>query len=254
MYILYLDESGTHGEASYFILAGLAVFEREIHWFSQELDALQTEYFPGEVQPIYFHAARLHVPNTEKLEPPWDKVPVEKRRELKARIYGIIRNRRGVVFGCAVEKKYAQMRGEDPYERAFEDLISRFDMFMVRINRVAVAEGREEQRGLIVVSESSYQKTIELLARNIRQKGTRWGPLHSVTDVPFFSSATSTRLLQYADFCANAIYGRYHTKITRDFDQIAPKFDQDGGIIHGLAHLTTEYDCACLSCATRRPR
>ena len=29
MYILYLDESGAHSEASYFVLAGLAVFERE---------------------------------------------------------------------------------------------------------------------------------------------------------------------------------------------------------------------------------
>ena len=47
MYVLYLDESGTHGEASYFVLGGLAVFEREIHWFSQDLDHLQAEYFPG---------------------------------------------------------------------------------------------------------------------------------------------------------------------------------------------------------------
>ena len=54
MYILYLDESGTHSEASYFVLAGLAVFEREIHWFSQDLDALQREYFPAENEPVFF--------------------------------------------------------------------------------------------------------------------------------------------------------------------------------------------------------
>lgn len=54
LYILYLDESGTSHEASYFVLAGLAVFEREIYWFSQELDNLQLEYFPKATEPIFF--------------------------------------------------------------------------------------------------------------------------------------------------------------------------------------------------------
>ena len=46
VYLLYLDESGNHAEASYFVLAGLAVFEREIHWFADDLNSLQTEYLP----------------------------------------------------------------------------------------------------------------------------------------------------------------------------------------------------------------
>ena len=71
MYILYLDESGTHAEASYFVLAGLAVFEREIHWFSQDLNDLQTEYFPDENNPVHFHAARLHVPQGRSVEKPY---------------------------------------------------------------------------------------------------------------------------------------------------------------------------------------
>lgn len=59
MYILYRDESGTHSEASYVVLAGLAVFEREIHWFSQDLDTLQREYFPAENEPVFLHARTL---------------------------------------------------------------------------------------------------------------------------------------------------------------------------------------------------
>ena len=40
MYVLYLVESGYHASAEYFVLAGLAVFEREIHGFGQDMDAL----------------------------------------------------------------------------------------------------------------------------------------------------------------------------------------------------------------------
>lgn len=236
------------------MLAGLAVFEREIYWFSKELDDLQQEYFPEEPETVMFHATKLRVGNSEKVEEPWSRLSAEKRRELKYRIYSIIRNRRGVLFGCAVEKRPDNTRGEDYYERAFEDLISRFDLFLSRVNRQAVAENKEEQRGLIVLAESSYQKTIAILARRLSEQGTRWGALHNVSDVPLFAPAKDTRLLQYADFCANATYGRYHNKLTGDFDRITPKFDQENGVMHGLSHISTDLSCGCVACFSRRGR
>ena len=254
MYILYLDESGTSQEASYFVLAGLAVFEREIFWFSQELDNLQREYFPTAIESILFHATKLHVRDNDAVEEPWGSLGFEKRREINHRIFNIIRNRRGVLFGCAIERRLATARGEDPYERAYEDILSRFDMFLGRQNRQAIADGREEQRGLIVLAESSYQKTIGILARRLREQGTRLGVLHNVSYVPLFAPARDTRLLQFADFCSNALYGRYQHGLTRDFDAIAAKFDQDAGTMHGLAHITSDSSCSCLACFSRRAR
>ncbi|MHB1004181.1 MAG: DUF3800 domain-containing protein [Chloroflexota bacterium] len=252
---MYLDESGTHGEASHFVLAGLAVFEREIHWFSQAFDLLQEQYFPEETEPVFFHAARLTVRSGDKVEPPWDRLDSEKRRELKTRVLDIIRTRRGVLFGCAIEKEYARIRHEDAYELAFEDLVSRFDLYLSRINRVAVAEGKEEQRGLVVLAESSFKKTIALLGQRMNvQGGTRWGSLHNIADVPLFAPARDTRLLQYADFCAHAIYGRYHSKLIGDFDRIAGKFDIEGPAIHGLVHRSLDSGCSCLACFSRRGR
>ena len=61
-----------------------------------------------------------------------------------------------------------------------------------------------------------------------------------------------TRLLQYADFCANAIYGNYNSGLSRDFQRIAHKFDRDSGVLHGLAHLTTDSLCSCLACFSRQ--
>ncbi len=249
MYVPYLDESGTHGEATHFVLAGLAVFEREIHWFGQDLDGLQAEYFPSTRPPIHFHATKLR---GNDVDPPWDELDVDQRRTLKDRVYGIIRNHRASLFACAVEKTWASTQSIDPYEHAFEQVVSRFDMFLSRTNRAAVAEGREEQRGMLVLAESAFQKTLGVLARELQTAGTRWGnQLHNVTDVPLFASPKDTRLLQFADFCSNAVYGRYHSGHTLDFDQIAAKFDRDGGVVHGLAHLTTMYDCTCLACFSR---
>ena len=233
------------------MLGGLAVFEREIHWFSQDVDRLQEQYFPKSA-PIHFHATKLR---GQKVDPPWDQLKLEERRELKDRMYEIIRSRRGILFSCAVEKEWAKRNNIEAYEHAFEQIVSRFDMFMGRTNRTAVNSGGEEQRGLLVLAESSYKKTLAVLARKLQAVGTRWGTsLKNVTDVPFFASPTDTRLLQLADFCSNAVYGRYHSGLTLDFDKIAPKFDQSEGVVHGLVHLTTDYMCACLACFSRSNR
>jgi len=64
MYVLYLDEAGTHAEAKYLTLAGLAVFEREIHWFAQDVDGLQKKYLPDVNEPIEFHCAPLRAPES----------------------------------------------------------------------------------------------------------------------------------------------------------------------------------------------
>ena len=254
MYVLYLDEAGTHGEARYFVLAGLAVFEREIYWFTKDLNDLQAEYLPQVAEPLNFRCSKLRTRAGDEVEPPWDTLSTEQRRDLKQRIYETIRNRRGVVFGCAIEKRYCEATGEEPYERAFEDLVSRFDLFMRRINREAVSEQKEEQRGLITVAQSSYEKVLRVLARQLSAGGTRWGELHTIADVPFFAPTADTRLLQYADFCANAIYGRYNSGLAFDFDLIAGKIDHEAGTVHGLAHLTTDHNCGCVACLSRRGR
>ena len=250
MHILYLDESGIHAEASYFILAGLAVFEREIHWYAQDLDALQNRYFPGVPEPIEFHASALRARTPEEAPEPFERLSREELRQLLSDIYNIIRTRRGVLFAVAIEKEWCIT--EEPYERAFEDLTSRFDLYLRRINAQHQAQHQDEERGIIAVAESSYRRNLEILGERFRGGSTRWGQIRTIADVPFFLPAKNTRLLQLADFCANAVYGRYNSGLTRDFDVIAPRFDREGGRIHGLVHLTNDHDCQCMACLSRQ--
>ena len=90
LYILYLDESGIHAEAQTFALGGLAVFEREVHWFAQDLDALQKRYFPQLDDAVEFHVAKIRAPEGS-IPAPFDSIPKEQRRQLITDVYQIIR-------------------------------------------------------------------------------------------------------------------------------------------------------------------
>ena len=250
MHILYLDESGVHAEASYFVLAGLAVFEREIYWYAQDVDALQNRYFPDIDEPVEFHASSLHVRTPEDAPEPFNRLSREDLRQLLTDIYQIIRSRRGVLFATAIEKAWCT--NEEPYARAFEDLTSRFDLYLRRINTQHQTQQQEEERGIIAVAESSYRRNLEVLGERFRGGSTRWGAIRTVADVPFFLPARNTRLLQLADFCANAVFARYNSGLTRDFDMIAPRVDRESGRVHGLVHLTRDHTCVCLACLSRQ--
>ena len=80
-----------------------------------------------------------------------------------------------------------------------------------------------------------------------------WGQTYNPADIPYFAPAKNTRLLQLADFVANAIYGRYEGGYTKQFDRIAPRIDQEQGRMYGLVHLArNRQDCYCPACVSRR--
>ena len=190
--------------------------------------------------PVFLHAPK------EYLTPPWDTLTQQQRNKLADEIYDVIVRSRTRIFAVAMEKVFVQ---GDSYERGFEEIVNRFDLMLQRILR----DEDQPQRGLIVVAESSYRQNLELLARRIATQGHRWGETHNMADIPYFAPAKSTRLLQLADFVANAVYGRYERGYTQRFDQIAGHFDQEEGHIHGLVHLARDRrSCYCPACVQRR--
>ncbi|NWF97294.1 MAG: DUF3800 domain-containing protein, partial [Candidatus Thorarchaeota archaeon] len=62
MYILYLDESGDPNGWQFqknYVLAGIAIHEGQIWKLNNELDNIQSKYFPGISYPIAFHATEI---------------------------------------------------------------------------------------------------------------------------------------------------------------------------------------------------
>lgn len=243
MYLLYVDESGNPdeqgGDGQYFVLGGVAVFEREVYWISDELNQLAATHFPGT--EIEFHAQAISSHRDE----PWHSCPTATRNQIIDELCATLCRHRVVLFGVALEKSMAH----EVVGRAFEEICNRCDLFLRRLH----AQG-DTQRGLIIFDESRYESRLQTLLAEYRSLGTRFGtPVRNFADVPLFADSKATRLLQLADLVAYAIFRRYERGDTRLLDKIITKFDADNGVMHGLVHLTKSGStCTCPACLTRR--
>lgn len=91
VYLLYLDESGNESDPAdrYFVLGGIALFERQTFFLTRKFDAIQQHHFPGQ-PPIPFHATEMRAGKGF-----WRNVPREKREEVLSDIGASIRRVRG---------------------------------------------------------------------------------------------------------------------------------------------------------------
>jgi len=135
---------------------------------------------------------------------------------------------------------------------ASERLCTQFEFFLRRFYDPDNPE--LQQRGTMIFDHASYERDLELLIESFRQHGTRATQIYNIIESPFFADSSSTRFLQIADFITYAIYRRFEVGDTRYFDTIAHRFDQADGICHGLTHVTSDSNCMCIGCLTRRIR
>ena len=250
MYLLYLDESGTHSGARHFALAGVAVHETNVYWVTNQLERIQRQYFPELDDSALFHATSLRAKEGARVKPPFDQIDRKARMEILNLLNDVTLGLHGTFFAVVIEKSYLG-RGEDPYERALEQALSRFNHFLRRMSR---EEGRQD-KGLIVIADSGFRERLEAAARQLASQGTQWDDdLRNIVDIPFFTLSKNSRLFQIADLVANSVFGRYESGHAAMFDKMLPKFDQDeNGRMHGLLHLAhNRAACYLPCCLTRR--
>lgn len=249
MYLLYLDDSGSVKNLTedYFVLGGICLPEKSIRWLSYEIEKLAQQYDAQDPTSVEFHAAEIFGGRTH----PWDQYRNKKDRitiiqsvlhTLDAAFPSI------VAFACAVHK--ASFPNNDPVLMAFEDITSRFDMYIHRMD----TDLKDDQRGMIVIDKSSYETSLQNLTMSFRHEGNRWGSyLKKICEVPMFVDSKVCRLMQLADHIAYAVFRYYNAEDMSYFNCIANRFDQKDGIIHGLSHLQRSNPmCMCPACLTRR--
>jgi hypothetical protein len=231
MYVLYLDESGNESDPSdrHFVLAGIAVFERQIHFLSEAVDELQNKHLPG-YEPIPMHASPMR-----KGKDFWRKVPEATRLQMVHEMGKILSNadRRGsVLFAVAIEKS-SQLHGEDAVQTAVEEICGRFNMFLSRLHR----EG-DTQRGFLVFAEGRFHQRARTWVRTFRRGGTKIGTIRNFAeDLPYSASANDSRMLQLADHVAHAVFLKFERGDASLFEEIQDCFDQHEGRVHGLKHV-----------------
>lgn len=246
MHLLYLDDSGStnNKDEEYLVLGGVSLFEAQVDHVTRKLDEIAESIDPKNPQEVEFHASEIFSGRTR----PWDKMsPLERRGVIKAvlkvfaEMYDTAR-----AFACAIHK--SSYPGVDPVELAFEDLCSRFDQYLSRLRGAG-----DRQRGLLIIDETTYETSLQQLAKNFRAAGTRWGvPIKNLVEAPLFISSHVSRSVQLADHVAYAVFRRYNAGDTNYFDIVASKFDNADGVVHGLSHKQKiDPRCVCLACASR---
>jgi hypothetical protein len=251
MHLLYVDDSGSIGNATekYFILGGVAVFERAVYHVIKELDDVVAGFkLGGSALDIELHGTEMYGGRAD----PWRSIKNKTEREnMINRALAVIANQRSAVtlFGIAVEKSHVAPR--DAVEYAFEEICSRFNLFLKRTNNRTAKSG-ESQRGLVIMDEMRHEQPLQALARHFRVNGTRWGQLRNLAEVPLFVDSRASRLVQLADLVAYAMWRKYEYQDGRFFDPIIPYFDEEGGVIHGLLHIRPKApQCYCPACMSR---
>lgn len=247
MHLLYLDDSGSPGNLGedYFVLGGVSIFEAQSFFLTKELNDLAETIQPKDPYNLEFHASDIFNRHTE----PWKSMTKEESRGVIKSVLQIIANSYDStkIFACVIHKRsYA---GEDVVEMAFEDIATRFDLLLDRVR-----QSGDRQRGQIILDKSSYEITLQGLAKSFPSFGTKWKKIKNLADIPFFVDSKSSRLIQIADHIAYSAFRRYQYKDTQFFDIIAPRFDSVDGVIHGLAHKQTTFDhrCMCPACLSRK--
>lgn len=226
MYLLYLDDAGSVSNAAdrHIVLAGIALFERQVHFLDGLLNGLANEVHPTCPTDIEFHAS--HMLNGKGV---WRSFPKAARRRCLAQGLAVADRLKGkwALFGAVIEK--AAVSPDDPLEFAFEQLCSRFDRFLSRLYKK-----NNVQRGLLILDKSTMETRLQWLAREFRANGHRWGQLKNLVDVPFFVDSRATRAIQYADMVAYALWRKYERGDSEFCSVIETAFDAEGGVRHGL--------------------
>lgn len=234
-------------DETYFILGGLSIFESQVHFFTTELDKLAQQIDSNNPDDVEFHASTIFA----RRIPPWNSMKKEEAIGIMKSVLSVFKNSYSSAraFACAIHKP--SYRQYDFVKMAYEDLSCRFDSFLGRLK----AEG-DTQKGQIILDKSSYELTLQNLAKNFRTYGTQWKTIRNLADVPFFVNSKSSRVVQIADHIAYAVFRRYNTGDTQFFDIIASRFDADeNNILHGLSHKqTVDLNCMCPACISRKQK
>lgn len=250
MFFLYLDDSGSPSNSSeeHFVLGGICVPENSIYWLTNELEKLATTVYSEDPDSVEFHASAMF----GGWEYPWNLGGFKKDKSNRINMIKNVlltlknANQDVVSFACAVHK--SSFPGKDQVKLAFEDLISRFDMYLSRIFR----RDAVEQRGIIILDQSAHETSLQQEAIRFRQSGTRWRRVNNICEVPFFVNSKASRIIQLADHIAYAVFRRYDAGDLSYFNCLEGRFDSENGIIHGLCHKQlNNANCTCPACLTR---
>lgn len=238
MYLIYLDESGNHNgwnnDQDHFVIGGIAVHEGQIQRVSSILDRIQSRFLADISIPIKFHATEIQSGKAR-----FHGLSRTERQDMLDAVYDAIASieyPHAVLFATAMHIS-AVKSSEQALRDTFEDVVRRVNTFLVRLNR----EGNPQKGLLIIDRATGTEDKYRTLISEFRGVGAQHGFLGNIVDIPYFSQSSDTRLLQFADFCAYAVFRSYERGDSQYLNKILPRFDRraaNSPRIDGLKYIT----------------
>lgn len=259
VYLLYLDESGTHAGSPAFVLSGLAVHEHDAWHFQRRLNNVVTRRLPKGLDPADFelHAAEIKNPvkniRGKKVKSVWAQIPVADRFALIGATFRAIATyscqdpaRPQALFGAVVDGSYS-----DREQRAYEEVLHKFDEMLTRRAR----DSGVHERGIVIHDRRVVEGDVQEWTQSWREVAGRIGKLTHIADVPFFADSRASRLIQAADFVSWGLFRYYGpAQDERWVKSLWSKFDAVESAMHGLIHVHPGFRggaCACPPYASR---
>lgn len=134
--------------------------------------------------------------------------------------------------------------GDDLYAEMFEDLSSRFDLFLRR----RYAENAPS-KGIIIADphKPSLSEALRTNQRIYQRKGHRWDVLYNLVETVFFLASNDSPGIQLADLTSHAVWRLVTANDDHIARLIAPIFDRESsasrinpGKWHGIKYIGTD--------------
>jgi len=175
VYLLFLDESGTHGGSPVFVLAGLAVHETVTQELQRWLETSLGRLLPSGVDPASFeiHGSEMQSPKAGRS--PWRTLPYPARMwALEGVTPAVVdfvprdRDRPVVLFGAVVDRRF-----RDHERRADEEVLHRFQSMLMRT--AEQDRSRAPDMGLIIHDRRIVERSIRSRTQQWRTSSSRIG-------------------------------------------------------------------------------
>lgn len=248
MYLCYLDASGDSGErgTEYLVLSGAALFEGVWAHLQGDITNLLATAPARKGMP----ARELHAVDIRGRTNAFRGLTKEQSERLL----------RGF---CAITKRYLpnELRfisafahkptwfaahrgrsGDDLYAELFEQLASRFDLFLKR----QFARGYPS-KGMFIADEDRSELKLALRRhlKGFQSEGTRWAPTYNLIEALHFLDSDESAGIQLADLSAYAVYRLISCgdeslarQLSEVFDREPLTADTNAGKWHGLKSIT----------------
>lgn len=254
MYLLFLDESGTHGASPVFVLAGVAVHENDVWRLGQKIETgLHKVLTPLGMNAFDFelHGSEMKSPPTRR-NSPWKALIYTDRLKALDVAYRSIRTfvPTDPAFPMAFFGAVIERRRPDFAEHAYELILNKFDDMLGDVSRTS----GNQQRGVVVHDDGVIEHSVQSWTSQWMQAAGRVGQIHNIVVVPLFANSRATRLLQAADLVCYSLWRYYANTDERYVRELWKLFHSDGTQMHGLIHVCADFarrTCTCPPCVTR---